>query len=334
VEPQPAQMTKDTIFDLSSLTKPLATGVAMMLLVRDGLVSLDDRVPHYLPEFAAHGKGEVTLRHLLSHSSGLPAWRPYYRHLRRIEEAGEHGHFLGSAAAKGYVYSAVERERPEAPPGCVVTYSDLGFIALGAIIESLTGRSLDRFCTENIFQPLALSRTGFRPLSFPFEDGVRLAAGPVAATERCPWRGKILCGEVHDDNAWAMGGVAGHAGVFAPVRDVDALLCRLRSCFEGRDDFIPQWIVRLFWNADPPVVGSTRALAWDRPAACGSMAGSCFSRRTVGHLGFTGTSVWVDLEKQRHVILLSNRVHPDRGNDAIRTFRPTIHDLINRELDG
>jgi CubicO group peptidase (beta-lactamase class C family) len=174
--------------------------------------------------------------------------------------------------------------------------------------------------------------TSFIDLSMVRTRRIQPITDMIAATERCPWRKRVLCGEVHDDNAYAMGGVAGHAGLFAAARDVDTLLCRLKACWAGSDDFLPPALVREFWTRDATIPSSTWALGWDTPAATGSAAGSQFSANTIGHLGFTGTSCWMDLDRDRHVILLSNRVHPSRDNNAIKEFRPMIHDLINQAL--
>ena len=332
IEPQPAPMQEGTIFDLSSLTKALATSVAMMLLVRDGKIRLDDRVTRFFHNFGVYGKTHVTFRHLLTHTSGLPAWRPYYKDILQIERKGGKINFLGSEAAKHYVYQEISRERPEAVAGQRVIYSDLGFMLLGAAIEEVGGVSLDRFCQERIFRPLGLRSTSFVDLSLVRTRRLEPITDMIAPTERCPWRKRVLCGEVHDDNAYAMGGVAGHAGLFASARDVDTLLCRLEACYAGADSFLPQEVVREFWTRDTTVPHSTWALGWDTPSAGNSAAGSLFSANTVGHLGFTGTSLWIDLERGRHVLLFSNRVHPARDNDAIRDFRPVIHDLINQSL--
>lgn len=334
VEPAVRPMMEETIFDLSSLTKPLATSVAAMLLVRDGVLRLDDRVSRFFHNFGVHGKTHVTFRHLLSHCSGLAAWRPFFKDIRKIEQRGEKVNFLGSTAAKEYVYQAICRERPEAPPGTRALYSDLGFILLGAAIEAISGKSLDRFCRERIFRPLELRSTSFIDLSMVRARRIEPVAEMIAATERCPWRKRVLCGEVHDDNAFAMGGVAGHAGLFGSARDIDRLLVRLRACWRGGDDFLPAPIVREFWRIDGAVADSTWALGWDTPSPSRSQAGTLFSRHTVGHLGFTGTSLWLDLERDRHIVLLANRVHPRRDNDAIREFRPMIHDLIHQALEG
>jgi len=332
VEPQRAPMQEGTIFDLSSLTKPLATGIAVMLLVRDGKLHPDDRVTRFCHNFGVYGKTHVTMRHLLCHSSGLPAVRPYYKAILQLERKGEKLNFLGSDAAKEYVYQQISRERPESPAGTKVVYSDLGFILLGALVEMVTGTTLDRFCQERIFRPLDMRATSFIDLSMVRARRIQPITEMIAATERCPWRKRVLCGEVHDDNAYAMGGVAGHAGLFGAARDIDTLLCRLKACWAGTDDFLPAGVVRQFWTRDPTIPGSTWTLGWDTPSPTNSSSGTMFSPNSVGHLGFTGTSFWMDLDRDRHIILLTNRVHPSRDNNGIREFRPMIHDLINRAL--
>jgi len=332
LEPERSPLEEGTIFDLSSLTKPLATSVAMMLLLQDGKIRLDDRITRFFHNFGVHGKSYITFRHLLGHCSGLPAWRPYYKDILQIERKGGRVNFLATRGAKDYVYQEIQRERVEAAPGQRALYSDLGFILLGAVIEEISGVSLDRFCRDRIFRPLGLRSTAFVDLSLVRTRQLTPIKEMIAPTERCPWRKRILCGEVHDDNAYAMGGVSGHAGLFSSARDVDTLLGHLEHCYVGTDHFVAPEILREFWQRDPTVPDSTWALGWDTPSPEGSAAGSLFSPHTVGHLGFTGTSIWVDLERGCHVILLSNRVHPSRENNAIREFRPLIHDAINQAL--
>lgn len=327
-----APMTEGTIFDLSSLTKAVATSIAMMLLVRDGRLRLDDRITRFFHNFGVHGKTHVTFRQLLSHSAGLAAWRPYYKDVVHIEQREGRVNFIGSRGAKEFVYQQIQRERLEAPPGTRAIYSDLGFMLLGAAVEEISGQTLDRFCHDKIYRPLSLRATGFIDLMLLRTRRLAPVTEMIAPTERCPWRKRVLCGEVHDDNAYAMGGVAGHAGLFSSAAEVDTILCRLEACFAGRDDFVPTEIMQTFWRIDGTVPSSTWALGWDTPSPQQSMAGSLFSPTTVGHLGFTGTSIWIDLARQRHVILLSNRVHPSRDNNAIRELRPLVHDLVNEAL--
>jgi CubicO group peptidase (beta-lactamase class C family) len=326
-------MREDTIFDLSSLTKPLATSTAMMVMVRERKVNLDDRLTRFFHNFGVHGKTHVTFRHLLANTSGLAAWRPYYKDVLRTEREGRIN-FTASRGAKELVYEAIQRERPECPPGARTIYSDLGFILLGAVIEQVSGLTFDRYCHEKVFRPLGLRSTSFVDLSSLRTRRLELIPEMIAPTERCPWRKRVLCGEVHDDNAYAMGGVAGHAGLFSCARDVDRLATTLRESYEGQNVFLPPSVVREFWRRDDTVGSSTWALGWDTPSPKDSLAGSVISRNAVGHFGFTGTSLWIDLDRRAHAIVLSNRVHPSRDNDKIREFRPRIHDLIFRAIGG
>lgn len=331
LEPTVTPMHEDTIFDVSSLTKPIATTTAFLLLVQERKLRFDDRVTRLFHNFGVHGKTHVTFRHLLAHTSGLPAWRPYYKDVLKVERGGR-VNFLASHGAKDFVYDMIQREKPENPPGEVAVYSDLNFMLLGNAIESVTSLSLDRYCHDRIFRPLGMRATSFVDLSLLRTRRLVPVTEMIAPTERCPWRKKILCGEVHDDNAYAMGGVAGHSGLFTSARDLDRILWRLRDCWRGTDPFLAQALVQETFHRDTSVPASTRALGWDTPASQGSQAGSRFSANTVGHLGFTGTSVWLDLERDLHVVLLSNRVHPSRDNDRIKAFRPVAHDLVLEAL--
>lgn len=329
--PDKSPMQLQTIFDLASLTKPLATTTAMMLLVREKKIRLEDRVTRFFPNFGVFGKTHVTFRHLLAHCSGLPAWKPYYQEIIKGQKEGRIN-FVASRAAKSYVFEKIHRERPASPPAIQSLYSDLGFMLLGEIIEEVSGGTLDRYCQEKIFKPMGLRSTSFVDLTQLRTRGMKLAQETVAPTEDCPWRQKVLCGEVQDDNAYAMGGVAGHAGLFSTARDIHLFLTRLKDSIRDRQPFLPVSVVQEFLTRDETVKGSTYALGWDTPSSENSSAGSYFSAHSVGHLGFTGTSVWWDLEKDCHIIFLTNRVHPSRSNDKIKEFRPYIHDLIMKAL--
>ena len=327
LEPEVTPISEDTIFDLSSLTKPLATATAFLHLVRERKLRIDDRVTRLFHNFGVHGKTHVTFRHLLAHCSGLPGWRPYYKEIIKVERGGR-VNFLCSQGAKQHVFEMIHREKPDSDPGLNVVYSDLGFMLLGEAIEEISGLTLDRFCQDRIFKPLGMRSTSFIDLSLVRTRRLVPVTDMIAPTERCEWRKKILCGEVQDDNAYVMGGVVGHSGLFSSAADVNVLLSKLRDAYFGKGSFLPQAIVREALTRDRTVPQSPRALGWDTPAPTGSAAGTRFSKNTVGHLGFTGTSVWLDLDKAVHVVLLSNRVHPSRANDKIKDFRPVIHDLV------
>ncbi len=331
--PERSPLRIETVYDLSSLTKALATTVAVMLLARDGKFRLDDRVTRFFPTFGVYGKTSVTFRHLLAHCSGLAAWRPFFQRIAEIEKGGR-VNFMASYGAKEFTYEEIHREKPEAPPCSKTIYSDEGFITLGETIEKVSSVALNRFCREKIFRPLGLRATDYIDISLVRSRRLEPVADMFAPTEICPSRKRLLVGEVDDENAFAMGGVAGHAGLFAPVREVDRIAAELIACYAGRSDFIPQKIIREFWTRDQTVPGSTWALGWDTPSPQGSSSGHHFSPKAVGHLGFTGTSLWIEPEREIAVSLLTNRVHPKRDNQAIREFRPKIHDLIMEAIDG
>jgi CubicO group peptidase (beta-lactamase class C family) len=328
IEPERAEMHGEVVFDLSSLTKPLATTLAFFALVADGRVTPDEPLVRALPELAACGKAELTYRQLLSHSSGLPAHRRYFDEIARREREGRPG-LLRSRQAKEETLALVRREPLEAPPGTRALYSDLGFILLGEAVEAISGERLDRFCRARFYAPLGLDDVFFVDLSPTAPPRPRFE---IAATQRCPWRGHLLCGEVDDDNSWAMGGIAGHAGLFGSARAVDRVAEALHAAWLRDGGVLPRALVERMWTIDERVPGSTRTLGWDTPAPGRSMAGSRMSRRTVGHLGFTGTSLWIDLERGVRVVLLTNRIHPSRDNAGIAEFRPRIHDLIMEAL--
>ena len=329
--PQKSAMEVGTIFDLASLTKPMATTVAIMLLIREKKLRLDDQVTRVIPMYGVFGKSLTTFRHLLNHSSGLPAWKAFFEEIIKNEKSGRIN-FVASRAAKNYVFEQIHREKVVSSPGVQSVYSDLGFIILGEAIEILTGNTLDRYCQDRIFKSLGLRSTGFVDLSQLRTRRLQPVEDMIAPTENCPWRKKVLCGEVHDDNAYAMGGVAGHAGLFSSARDLHTLLLRLNQCLRGKDNFLPQSLMREFLTRDESAGNSNFALGWDTPTPGNSTSGTLFSPRSVGHLGFTGCSIWWDIEKDCHVILLTNRVHPSRKNDKIKDFRPLIHDQIMKVL--
>jgi CubicO group peptidase (beta-lactamase class C family) len=316
--PRPRRMSIDTVFDLASLTKPIATATALMLLVEAGMVRLDAPIDTYLNVCRRPGRDSPTLRQLLSHCSGLPAWRPYYQ---AVDPS------LAASARRRTVYAAVHCESLIDRPGAAMRYSDVGFILLGELVEAMSGMPLDEFCRQRIFAALALEGLRYHNLERPRSAGVSFAS-----TERCSWRRYTLEGEVHDENAWIMGGVAGHAGVFAPARQVWQFSQSLLDGLQGRSWLVSTPTIRAFTTRQGTPAGSTWALGWDTPSPGISSAGQYVSSTAIGHLGFTGTSLWIDAIKQVIVVLLTNRVHPSRRREGIKTFRPLIHDAVMRAL--
>ena len=333
MRPERLPMTRETIFDLASLTKSIATTTGVMRLMEDGLVALDDPVAKHLPVFGERDKEGVTVRHLLTHSAGLKPWRGYHeRMLERETRTGERT--VGTPEGRTWILDRVLRSGLVHEPGEAAVYGDLNFIALGALVEAVSGQPLERFCAERIFEPLGMKKTAFLPLA---EDGHEALALPdairrrIAATENCPWRKRILWGEVHDPNAYAMGGVAGHAGLFAPVDDVMAFAQAFLDAWHGRGEGLPPALVREFCERQQIPENSDWALGWDTPTAGQSSSGQYFSVRSVGHLGFTGTSLWIDLEREAIVVMLTNRVHLIAKRSRF-DLRPRIHDLIMEGL--
>ncbi len=326
VRPERIPMTRETLFDLASLTKPIATTTAILLLVGDGILNLDDPVAKHLPAFAERDKEGVTLRHLLTHSSGLKPWRPYHELLIEKErKTGER--LIGTPAARELVLDRTLRSGLVHDPGAAAVYGDLDFIVLGALVEAVTRQAFDVFCAERIFGPIGMKDTFFVPLA---EGGSALpepVKRRVAATENCPWRGRVLWGEVHDPNASVMGGIAGHAGLFASVDDVMRFAQTLLDVYHGRSELWPRELLERFTTRQGLPETSDWALGWDTPTAGASSSGEHFATRSVGHLGFTGTSLWIDLESEAVVVLLTNRHHLVEKRSRF-DLRPQVHDLI------
>ena len=334
IRPERIPMTRETIFDLASLTKPLATTTALMLLAEDGAVQLDDPVAKVLPAFEERGKQAVTIRHLLTHSSGLKPWRGFHEPLLEKErKTGDR--ILGTPEAREWILDRVIRSGLVHLPGEAAVYGDLDFIVAGAVVEAVTNQSLDAFCQERIYGPMGMKNTHFLPVTLdPSERGIGALRRRIAATEDCPWRHRVIWGEVHDPNAWAMGGVAGHAGLFSSADDVMRFGQTLLDVWHGRSDLLPRNQLRLFSQRQNIPDDSDWALGWDTPTKGESSSGQYFSEQSIGHLGFTGTSLWIDFEREAVVVLLTNRVHLVAKKSRFE-LRPIVHDhLIEAFLAG
>jgi CubicO group peptidase (beta-lactamase class C family) len=291
-----------TIWDIASLTKVVGTTTAMMQLVEQGRVSLDAPVQQYLPEWQGQWKADVRVRHLLTHSAGLPAWRPLFN---EVETAG---------AARQLVLATPL----DTAPGARYVYSDLGAILAGLIIERVADAPLDAYLDRHVFRPLGMRDTRFHP---PPEMLDR-----VAPTERDPWRGRHLRGEVHDENAFRLGGVSAHAGLFSTAADLTRFARALLNGgeLEGARIVRPQTLARFTRVQDSTL--SHRALGWETPNGTNS-AGSRMRPPAFGHTGFTGTSIWIDPANDLFIILLTNRVNPSRENSRIGPVRTMIADV-------
>ena len=315
-----APVTADTIFDLASLTKPLATTLAIMRLVQQDRLDLDQSLESVLAHFKSTEKETIKISELLRHTAGLPDYLPFYIDLNK----------LPFEKRKEALKQHLVRLPLQLPIGGKVLYSDPGYMILGQLVEDICGQRLDYFLTETVYRPLGLNREiGPRLCFVDLTDPIRFER--IAATEICPWRQVLIEGVVHDDNAYAVGGIAGHAGLFGNAEGVYVLIEALLSAFYGRgtDPLFPADLLQVFLQREN---NSSRPLGFDAPSLQDSSCGKYFSQHSAGHLGFTGTSFWVDLRRDITVILLTNRVHPTRDNEAIKIFRPKIHDAVMEEL--
>lgn len=298
----------NTIYDLASLTKVLATTTASMMLVSQGKLDLHKPVQFYLPDFIGENKEKVLVQNLLLHNSGLPAWKKFYTFCKNEEE----------------VIQDILKTPLEYEPGSKTVYSDLGMILMGKIIEKISGKRLDDFCKDEIFNPLGMRDTYFNP---PKELKKRIA--PTELDNY--WRMRQIHGEVHDETAYLLNGVAGHAGLFSTAKDISILLQMIlqKGFYQGKK-FIDSQVVDLFTRRF--LDNSSRAFGWDTKSEQNS-AGKLISENSIGHTGFTGTSCWVDKDRNLIIVFLSNRVYPTRENTKIINFRPLLHDAIVKIID-
>ena len=312
-------LSGDAFFDLASLTKPLATALSVLHLCTLGTLTLDDRLDALLEEDISAPQRDISLRHLLCHSSGLASYQPYYTALGRIPLEERKNALKKMILAEPLSYGT----------GSQALYSDLGFLLLGFIIEQKGKIPLDQYVRKSIFRPLSLHKTVF---FHRLSSGEKLKN--CVPTEYCAWRKRTVCGEVHDENAYCLDGVAGHAGLFGTAAGVLSMLTFLLDAWRQREDpgIFSGEKLRQFLQRQCIPAASTWALGFDTPSEKKSSSGQYFSASSVGHLGFTGTSFWIDPERDLVVILLTNRVHPHRNNTLIRQFRPLFHDLIIEKL--
>jgi CubicO group peptidase (beta-lactamase class C family) len=315
-------VTADTVYDVASLTKPVVTGALLMKLVDAGTVALDAPARRWLPELAGDAAA-ITVRDLACHASGLPAHVELHERLL----AGER---LGAASAREAILRMTAATPLSYPTGTRALYSDLGFILLGFVLERAAGERLDALAARLVLDPLAMRRSQFVDLeATPPAPRPR----PVAPTERCPYRG-LVAGEVHDQNTHAAGGILGPAGLFSTADDLARFAAAIVAAAGGRATagFTPD-IVRDFF-APTAVPGTTWRTAWDSPAAAPgtSHAGDLWPRDGVGHLGFTGCSMWLDPPRGRFVILLTNAVHRTVERTGLRELRRAVMDGAVRAL--
>jgi CubicO group peptidase (beta-lactamase class C family) len=330
-DPASPPVATDSIFDLASVTKTVAATTMAMILYERGLLDLEAPVTAIVPEFAGDDprRRDVTLRMLLAHASGLPAYEKLF--LR--------------AKTRDALLTAAFTTNLTADPGTRAEYSDIGFIILGVALERLADEPLDTFCQREIFGPLGMSHTTFNPPRtwkdkiIPTVDECGIGECGAGAPAREPliasakpasgaFRGRIIQGEVQDENASVLGGIAGHAGLFAPCEDVAVFA---HALLNGGRPILRADTIELFTRRESSPQGTSHALGWDTPSSP-SQSGKYFGPRSCGHLGYTGTSLWIDPDRQLSMTLLTNRTFPDCQNQAIKQVRPAFHDAVIEAL--
>jgi len=309
-DPSSSTITPETMYDLASVTKVAATTLAAMKLFEQKLIRLDIPVGSYLPQFHGGLKDSVTLRHLLTHSAGIRAWDSLWEHARDRAEALK------------YIYNLPL----EYPPGDSMVYSDLGMIMVGEILQVVTGKPIDQLAQELIIKPLGLKSIMYNP---PRELWDSMAPTEIGGDLN---RG-LIHGAVHDENTFFLGGVSSHAGLFSTATDLAIMAQMLlnQGIYRHQRFFSPQTIHEWTRSQNMPI-GSDRALGWDTPSLKGSSAGDYFSPGSYGHLGFTGTSVWIDPVRKIAVVLLTNRVHPTRERQGIYRIRRDFYNAVMESL--
>ncbi len=329
--PPPRRLRTDALFDLASLTKPLGAGLAALKLVSQNRLDLNAPLSKTIATFKDEKFARVTIDMLLEHTSGFPATRNFWQEVRARDEKRPEGERVGGTAkAVPEVQELLADTRLEYEPGTKTVYSDLGFLALGWVIEGVVGKPLDVYLAREVFAPLGLDRDLlFVRLDDP-RAGQRLRQRQFVATEQCAWRGRLLQGEVHDPNAWILGGVAGHAGLFGTADAVWKLTHALWSSFKGQGRDFLGGLVQRFWTRSRRLRDTTRTLAWDTPGLGTPSCGKRFSKSSVGHTGFTGTSIWVDLNTDVIGVVLTNAAHPspEGKKEKMESFRPRMYELI------
>lgn len=312
------KMKTDSVFDLASLTKPLATTLALSKLIESEHIFPDQKIGSILKEFKTSPKADITIDMLLRHTSGFPAYREYFKKIIKTDKD-----------PKQYLRQLLVREALVNKIDEYQVYSDLGFMVLAWIIEKTTCQRLDQFVSDQIYSPLGIEDLFFIDLTVKKEKSNPYKQ-KIVATQDCPWRKKRLVGEVDDDNAWAVGGIDGHAGLFGDAISIYKLCCELLNALQNKPTkVLAPDIIKAFAkkkNLHAMVAG------FDTPSKKNSSSGQFFSSASVGHLGFTGTSFWIDPETSVIIIFLTNRVHPLRFNEGIKKIRPQIYDLIYSQL--
>ena len=313
------EMQKNSIFDLASLTKPFATAMAVYTLIEQKKLFLEQSLFSIFQTASLNNKANITIEQLLGHTSGLLAHKEYFKEVINFKKP----------LRREKLRELIINEPLAGKPGKKSIYSDLGFIILAWIVETISGKRIDKFVYDQVYKLLGIDDL-FYIDNFQSPSFSKVLYERIVPTEQCLWREKLLRAEVHDDNAWAVGGIEGHSGLFGDALSVWKLSMEIMNALNGEETKVldSTLMQRLLVKKKE----SEFAMGFDTPSKYGSSSGKYFSDQSIGHLGYTGTSFWIDLEKSISIILLTNRVHPSRKNEKIKAFRPQIHNMIMEQI--
>jgi CubicO group peptidase (beta-lactamase class C family) len=314
------ELKEDTFFDLASLTKPFATVLSLLSLLKERKISIKDQLIDIFNEELPIDKRNIRIEQLLSHTAGFPAHREYYKKLVEVKVEQR----------KELLLKLLLNEPLLAAPGRETLYSDPGYMLIGLLLEKVSGLEIDEYFSEKITAPIGLEEHVF----YKSAGKKDIPADRFAPVEYCPWRGRLLRGEVSDENCWALGGVAGHAGLYGDIKGVLELSELILDIWLGKREHpnLNRQELVSFLTRRSAITRDTWALGFDRPSPAGASCGKYLSTESIGHLGFTGTSFWLDPERELVIVILSNRVHPSRDNLLIKKFRPEFHNQVVKWL--
>ncbi len=337
------EVNAETVFDIGSLTLPLITTTILMRLHHQGLIDVHHKVSRYIQSFNTFGKEEITIADLLSHTSGLAAYHPFYQELTK-ENAEKRLGILTSRGARDYIYNAIIRSQLRFEPRSRCLPSDLGGILLGLLIETASGMNLDTAFQRLVAFPLGLKSTGFIDLALSKRRGWQPAFEKIAPTEECQWRKRILCGEPFDENCAAMGGIAGHSGIFTNILDCQKICCELIAAYQNRSGLISGETIKLFWsdlnndNQNSGTYGinkeeklSKLILGWEIATSDYNNT-SGFGEEIISSSGNTGCFIWLNPTNSIQILLFSNTVHPVRANKKIQQFKEGVYAMALNAL--
>ncbi len=324
------RVTIDTVYDLGTLSSVIGTVTTIWSLINQNFLSFEDQVIRFQQSFSVHGKAAITVEDLLFHLSGLASEQNYHEEISKDSLNKSLG-LMTSPGAKEYVYNRINRARLRSKPHEVQRFSSVGMILLGRIIENLTGKSLDDAVTEHVFKPLKLNSTGYINLN-RLKTGIRTDLEKVAPTEDCAWRKKQLWGEVQDDVAWSMGGVAGHAGIFSTVEDLGLFCEEILAAYRGNSELIKPEVLQQAWSLNSANQGLRYVGGWEKAHKENQLLNCGFSEQAIGFCSNSGCLIWIDPEVDLHVVFLSNAHCPSRNNKRIMNFMPQLLKAIRESF--